>query len=251
MIDAKIVEHAPGFKVLWCIEEVHPDGNPAVGRDIPLAMIASWRELLGIDDPVEVVEAIIQVMDTGEPAPDDTTGAHHFTNPIALLTAREEAREAAAKHALQQGTSLPSGVRTRAANAAYRAVHQKIDGGECAMDRCRRDSRAALGIKEPSKICGVTSRHVAPEVKAVPTVLTIEAHGHTLPAAGPLTKPDQSKVRITEALAGLEDELLIWGQVFLHGLAGAGDDVLSDAPEPPATLPTAEDLIAAYGGDTS
>lgn len=47
---------------------------------IPLAAIASWRTLLGIDSDEEAVAAILHVRDNGEPAPDPETGENAWTS---------------------------------------------------------------------------------------------------------------------------------------------------------------------------
>ena len=47
---------------------------------IPLAAIASWRTLLGIENDTEAVAAILHVRDHGEPDPDPQTGETAWTS---------------------------------------------------------------------------------------------------------------------------------------------------------------------------
>ena len=47
---------------------------------IPLAAIASWRTLLGIETDTEAVAAILHVRDHGEPDPDPQTGETAWTS---------------------------------------------------------------------------------------------------------------------------------------------------------------------------
>lgn len=47
---------------------------------IPLAAIASWKTLLGIDSDTEAVAAILHVRDHGEPDPDPETGENAWTS---------------------------------------------------------------------------------------------------------------------------------------------------------------------------
>lgn len=55
--------------------------TPAMRHDaIPLAAIASWRTLLGIETDTEAVAAILHVRDHGEPDPDHQTGETAWTS---------------------------------------------------------------------------------------------------------------------------------------------------------------------------
>lgn len=55
--------------------------TPAMRHDaIPLAAIASWRILLGIETDTEAVAAILHVRDHGEPDPDPQTGETAWTS---------------------------------------------------------------------------------------------------------------------------------------------------------------------------
>ena len=55
--------------------------TPGMRHDaIPLAAIASWRTLLGIENDIEAVAAILHVRDHGEPDPDPQTGETAWTS---------------------------------------------------------------------------------------------------------------------------------------------------------------------------
>ena len=55
--------------------------TPGMRHDaIPLAAIASWRTLLGIETDTEAVAAILHVRDHGEPDPDPDTGETAWTS---------------------------------------------------------------------------------------------------------------------------------------------------------------------------
>lgn len=55
--------------------------TPAMRHDaIPLAAIASWRTLLGIENDTEAVAAILHVRNNGEPDPDPQTGETAWTS---------------------------------------------------------------------------------------------------------------------------------------------------------------------------
>lgn len=55
--------------------------TPGMRHDaIPLAAIASWRTLLGIETDTEAVAAILHVRDHGEPDPDPQTGETAWTS---------------------------------------------------------------------------------------------------------------------------------------------------------------------------
>lgn len=57
---------------------------------IPLAAIASWRTLLGIDSDEEAVAAILHVRDNGEPAPDPETGENAWTSAYNAIEKRHQ-----------------------------------------------------------------------------------------------------------------------------------------------------------------
>lgn len=221
MISWEIVEPVPGQRWIHIVEETHPDGSPAVGREIPLAQVASWRELLGIDDPAEVLKAIIHVQDNGEPEPDPETGALVWAQPYQVLQAREQAREDAAAETEKEGSSR-SQVLATAHTAARSAVHEPIDGGECLLDRVRRDTRSRLGVAHPAKKCGAETRT-------------------TFSAAARTTDP------LTEIFTGQEEYLLECTQNFLHSLTDYDQDPLIEDPQvPPAPL-TLDDIKQKYG----
>lgn len=231
---AKIYEPIPGVRFLQIIDV---DEKGEFAREIPLAAIANRRELLGYDDALEALEAIIELQDRPEPPADPVTGKYVYTDAYQLLFHREEARAQAAALAVAEGCCYEEVVE-RAEQAAYDAVHQPINGGECAMDRCRRDARAMLGLPDPSVKCGAESR--------------------TVPAPVPEPRPEQlaamrpagGKALVLDLLAGEQDYLLECSQTLLHQLSNSEIDHISPAvalePEPGSVILTADELLAKY-----
>lgn len=215
----------------------HRDGWLILTRDdesthlIPLEAVASWSELLGISDPAEVAAAVEYVATHGEPDPDPETQANVWTDAYQLLSHREQAREAEASRAVAEGSrDDPRSPQLRAAFAAYEAVHQPIDGGECVMDRCRRSVRDQLGIAEPTRKRSVATRAMPPSIAEV--------------------EADPDTQALAEVLRGHEDELLRCTKEFLHSLTDFDSDPLDPAPAP---APANEDepisaLRQKYGG---
>lgn len=179
---------------------------------ISLESISSWSELLGIDDPVEIVEAMTHVRDHGEPEPDPTTGENVWTDSFTLLRHREQSREREAIKAQEEGTrDDPRSPLLRSTMAAYNAVHQPVGGGECAMDRCRRAARERLGMtKEPSKKPKATSRLMT-------STTAMSAH------EGEGDAEDYAK-----ALAPHQDVIELSRRQFLHDLTGSNVSPLQD-----------------------
>lgn len=211
MISASIREAGQGYRTLVIVESVNDQGEPVQGREIPLEALSSWRELLGIDDPLEVVEAIMKVQDSGEPDPDPVTGKNVWTDAYQLIRRREEARaDAAVTVMTHQGTSHQ--VQVAAAQMAYRAVHEPIDGDECALDGCRREARAKLGIPDPEKKCGPESRTEPPPMP------------ERRPKAIRAMKPAGGKAQVLDVLSGEGEYLLGCTQEFLHQLSGHDTD---------------------------
>jgi hypothetical protein len=228
MIDAKIIEQ-PNSRWLHLIEEVDETGEPTAGHHIDLAAIPEIREMLGIDDLQEVLDAVLHLLKHGEPPHDPVTGQNVWTEPYMLLTIRERAREDAARRARLK--RLPEAeVREAANTAAYHAVHTPIDGGDCAMDRCRKEARRKLGIPDPKQAAGVRTRVDRP-----------------LPPK--TSNPDPGKAKALSLLA--EETAYLHGrtQRWLHGLVDDGrpDPVHPPAPESPAPeLPTPRETIKKY-----
>lgn len=189
-------------------EQLEPVQN---GRIMPIEAIAAHMELLGFEEVSEVVEAMIYVQDHGEPEPDPSTGENVWTDPYTLLAHREQVREAEAMKALEEGTADdPRSPLLRATLAAYNAVHQPIDGGECAMDRCRRVARERLGLPfEPSKKTTATSRLVS----------------HTPSTAAVKSEDQQEYVSTLEPVI---EEIEFSRRNFLHSLTGNRINPLRD-----------------------
>lgn len=183
-----------------------------IEHTMPLAAIASWRELLGIDDPVQVVEAILHVAEHGEPDADPETGENAWTETYHLLRMREQAREDAALEVKGYEGHTDHQVQVAAAQMAYRAVHEPIDGDECALDGCRREARAKLGIPDPEKKCGPESRTEPPPMP------------ERRPKAIRAMKPAGGKAQVLDVLSGEGEYLLGCTQEFLHQLSGHDTD---------------------------
>lgn len=209
------------------VETTLPNGEefPLV---IPLASVVVEAELLGYEDMGESLEAIINKLQHGtEPNPDPETGENAWTEAFSLLTMREQEREDAAREVQKHEGYTEHQVQVASAQMAYRAVHEPINGGECALDRCRRAAREKMSAPEPTRKCGVESRGQAAQV------LNNE----------------------TEAGAAFTRESLEYlGKVrsaFLHSLVGTDDDnPLGDTPPPPEpenTIQTADQLLQKYG----
>lgn len=232
MIGAKITDTAQGRAVVVQISEDHD-------RTIPLALFASVREMLGIDDMGEVFEAIMHISDNGEPEHDPVTGENVWTDAYQLLRRREESREDAAVEVEEHEGHTDHQVQVAAAQMAHRAVHEPINGGECAMDRCRREARGKLGLPDPSRKCGEESRiKPAPAPDPQPQMMR-------------MMRPAGGKAQVADLLADEADELLACAQRFLHQLSGHDDDRVTppeSEPEPQARRLTADELIQKYGG---
>lgn len=208
------------------------------------AAIASWSELLGYDDPEEALEAILQVrVNVSEPEPDhDNGGEGVWTDPYVLLGRRERAREAEFSRARAEGKrDDPRSPRLRSTVAAHNAVHKPVDGGECAMDRCRRASRGRMALPEPSRRPGSDSRErnktrvrrngVGPGAKAV-----VED-----------TDPDRQKLR--EVVDQCGDLIQPDVKAFLHMVSGNTEDPMKEPePEPPTAEEQADQVMRKYGG---
>lgn len=231
MIGARITTTAEGPAIVVQIAADHD-------RTIPLSLFAAYRELLGIDDMGEVFEAIMHISDNGEPEHDPATGENVWTDAYKLLRRREELREDEADRAYTQGEDQ-SQIVARSSQAAYDAVHQPINGGECAMDRCRRDARAQLGLPDPSQKCGADSKTTPPPVP--------EPQSRALRSM----RPAGGKAQVLDLLADETDELLACTQRFLHQLSGHDTDHVTPPPpepepEPDAVILTADELISKY-----
>lgn len=204
---------------------VTEDGEQ-IDHFIEMPALATWGELLGYSHPDEVLAAILSA--GPEPDPDPETGKNVWTDAYTLLTAREKAREDEAQAAVEQGTrDDPRSPKLRASLAAYNAVHQPINGDECAMDRTRRAAREALGCPEPSAKCGALSRGQTYAVASV--------QSETGSILTPETLEHLGKVR----------------SHFLHSLTGRTeeDNPIGDTPPPPEPdnpILTADQLLTKY-----
>lgn len=239
MIDAEIMESTPGHRVIRVVREVWPDGNPKLGCEIPVATLASYRELLGMDDPVEVLEALLDMDERGvDVEPDPVTGKNVYTDAYQLLRLREQAREDAALEVKEHEGHTDYQVQVAAEQMAHRAVHEPIGGGECAMDRCRREARGKLGLPDPARKCGVETRSERPSVPA------------KQPVQARAMRPAGGKAQALDLLADQADYLQECTRHFLHSLTDHDADPLEPdtdtTPDPEARILTADEILAKY-----
>ena len=235
MITAYIHEDGHTMELVTKVDE---HGEPLEGVALPLQAVATYRELLGIDDPAEVVEALLHMAEHGEPDPDPVTGKNTYTEPYQLLRLREQAREDAALEVQAHEGHTDHQVQVAAAQMAYRAVHEPIGGGECAMDRCRREARGKLGLPDPTRKCGVETR---PERPSMPAKQTAQARA---------MRPAGGKAQALNLLADQGDYLHECTKRFLHSLTDHDTDPLEPdtdtTPDPEARILTTDEILAKY-----
>lgn len=200
-------------------------------REIPLEAISSYGELLGYSCPRETVEAILDIVENGEPDPDPETGDNVWTDSYTLLTHREKAREDEAFRAIEDGTSAdPRSPLLRSTLVATAAVHRRVNDGECPMDRCRRAARERLDLPEPSTKAGASSR-----------LMSFSAISKT-----PKKTVFQSKLE--DVLSGAEGEIADLRRGFLHGLTSNEIDPLASAGPEPEEVDPVQSTLEKYGG---
>lgn len=120
------------------------DGGTHI-HEIDLAALASWSELLGIEDPGEVLDAIMFVAEHGEPEPDPVTGENAWTGAYLALQDREQARAATTYVAQVEGRSEdPRSPKLRAAFAAL-PLQDPVAKAQAA-------TRAKLGLPDPGAL---------------------------------------------------------------------------------------------------
>lgn len=189
-----------------------------------LSAVASWSELLGVLCPVEVVQLIDAVDQSGSGATEDpVTRQSLWTDLYTLVGYRERQREVSAWEAVREGTECdPRSPGLRSYGAAWRSVHQPIDGGECALNRCRTDAMRRLGLA----FSGVR-RHAASRVSPRMSEADIpddESNDHRM---------------IREAIGPHSDDLYRLTRRFLHRLAAgeALDPLAEDGDARASTVP--------------
>lgn len=124
------------------IREPMDDGENWHIRQIPLEALGSWAELLGIDSPSQVLDAIVHVQDHGEPEPDPDTGDNVWTGPYLALAEREQARQREQYLAEHDGTrDDPRSPLLRSRLAAFASADPVAEAQATA--------RARLGIPDP------------------------------------------------------------------------------------------------------
>lgn len=133
-------------------------------HSIPIAALASWSELLGIDDPGEVLDAIIHVAENGEPEPDPVTGENVWTASFYALQDREQARAATTYQAQDEGRANdPRSPRLRAAFSALAVEDQVVIAQATARSR--------LGLPEPGQQARMAGRSLPTPLDEVKTQL--------------------------------------------------------------------------------
>lgn len=203
-------------------------------REIPLEAISSYGELLGYSCPRETVEAILAIVENGEPDPDPETGDNVWTDSYTLLSFREQQREDEAFRAIEDGTSAdPRSPKLRSTLAATAAVHRPVDDGECVMDRCRRAARERMGLPDPSSALKASSR-IASRVAPL-RMFTV---------ASRKTRFQEKLESVLQESTGRVAELR---QEFLHGLTTYDVDPLASAGPEPEEVDPVRDVLAKYG----
>lgn len=120
------------------------DGGQSI-HAIPVEALASWSELLGIEDPGEVLDAIMFVAEHGEPEPDPVTGENAWTGAYLALQDREQTRAATTYVAQAEGRAAdPRSPKLRAAFAAL-PLQDPVAEAQAA-------TRAKLGLPDPGAL---------------------------------------------------------------------------------------------------
>ncbi|MGQ7788211.1 hypothetical protein [Nesterenkonia sp. K-15-9-6] len=211
----------PIIRASW----VADDGVQEV-HTIDLGAFASWSELLGYTDAVDVLEAILEVsVRGGEPESDPETAENVWTAPYTMLRHRERAREAEAAQAIKEGRrDDPRSPKLRGAIAARAAVMEPVGAtseARSALAQARAHSRERMRLPCPRK----TSISTRPQ----PLTTEAEPQADTEQGEAPILTPeDRAKAR--EVLAPLLDEITRRKAAFLHRLTPWKDDPLGDVP---------------------
>ena len=135
---------------MWSITdaEIRPDESVAIFMEdgeyqrehrIAPEVFASWSELLGITDTVELIDAMLHVSENGEPEPDPVTGENAWTAPYQALMAREQTIRA---EEIGQSEQL---VRMSSDMLAARKK-SLVNVAESAIEEARASAREALGL---------------------------------------------------------------------------------------------------------
>lgn len=217
------------------------------GYSIPFGAVGRYSDLLGLDDPVCVVEAILHFRKRGtEPPEDPATGANVWGEAFAVLTHREEAREAEARRAIREGKANdPRSPRLRGAMAARLAVMDPVGAeteAESLLEQVRTAARTRLDIPCSGR-APIAGRAGKSWTRRDPDETELGRE---------FTREDRQRLR--EALEPYLDAITARREQMLHGLTGEADDPLAE-PEPapaktsdPSTL---DGILARHGGTTT
>lgn len=123
------------------------------GHDIPLKLIASCSELLGITDPVDAINAIVHFNRHGGTDPDPLTNENVWTESYFILQLREQLKcDEATRECPADEYRSP---KLRALLKAAQVIGQ---GDNCSISKARKKAREHLGLPEPTGRCSSISR---------------------------------------------------------------------------------------------
>lgn len=207
------------------VARVGPEGY-AQSDFIDPDALASYAELLGYTDAVDVLEALLRIIDNGSPEPDPVTGENAWTELYAILRHREEARETEAIKAKAEGKrDDPRSPSLRGALAARRAVMEPLNAiseGESLLSQSRAKTRAGFGCANPRKQ-SISARGQG--MKATQAGDCEEAPG----CSARMCEEDRGKA--VAAIEGLLPELTERRARFLHKLTSNAEDPLAEVAE--------------------
>lgn len=195
---------------------------------IPIQAIAVRAELLGYENLVDALEAIVHVAINGEPDHCPKTLENAWTEAIMSMGKRECDRESEAEKAYAEDTrDDPRSPLLRSALAA-----QKV---EPIVEQCRQSVRSKLGLPDPRRKLSV--------MRGSKTVC--EAETHCQSESGALCSEDREKA--AECLSELIPDLEFGRVTFLHSLTDNPTDPLGFIlPEETPREVTQADILERY-----
>ncbi len=212
-------------------------------HDIPLAAVASYSELLGYSNAVDVVSAITA-------ASGDVEGA--IAEPLMVLTYREQAREQAAAQAVLDHPAVhPRSPALAGALAAYEAMCEisgTRDPAESLLVRCQKEARRKLGLPDPVQRPSIQrGQHTlcdpAPHLATEDPAFGVEDRQRLAAVLASKCSPDDQDEDAPRWL----DFIQARREAFCHSLTGSIVDPLTPAaPEPQEQPLTMEALRDRY-----
>lgn len=210
--------------------------------------IASWSKLLGYQDVVDTVDAILHVARNGEPPACPITGENAWTEDYLALQHVETAREDEAIKAVEEGTrDDPRSPRLRATLAARKANLEPFGAtseSDSLLARTQKKARIKLGVLDP----------IAPPTSARGKRLSAKERPQTK-ACNVRSRAlcDEGRRKVKECLEPALESLAIQQEKFCHSLTPYQEDPLAspdataaDGPEP---LTDVNSLLARYKED--